>query len=134
MPCPQPPRVVNNFAAMATGSVKSEPIIASLRGFAGNTRQPSALRERFGLTASCPLYCPNTLFRRLSSIWTFRVSATGHDPIEAQSDPEGDRDEADEEGPDHDLKRCRHVAMIHFGDNDGKNSGWHGGLNDQDGL
>jgi hypothetical protein len=53
------------------------------------------------------------------------------DPMQPESDPEGNRDQANGRSAENHTKCRRHVSMMRFGDYDGKNGGRHGCLDDQ---
>jgi hypothetical protein len=55
-------------------------------------------------------------------------------PAGRRKDPERNRHEANEGGSQHDLKRGRHISMMHLCDNDRKYGGRHRGLNHQHGF
>jgi hypothetical protein len=54
--------------------------------------------------------------------------------MQSEPGPERNRDEADDGGPQHDLKRGRHISMMHLRDNDREYRGRHRGLNHQHGF
>ena len=63
-----------------------------------------------------------------------QLSTARYYPIQSESDPKGNRDEADEGGPQHHLKRGRHIAMMRSRHNDGKDGSGHRCLKDQHGF